>query len=134
MQAVYSLTNEVAPFVHYICPCSRKFIIEEMYFCLKCNKAQCKFCLQDEMSSFFCKNCLDVQQPTEAAANKNRCARTMQCPKCSSIMSIMMTKLSAIRSLNKPDKEDQRQVFLSLSSGITISVISVTGTLQRLST
>lgn len=32
---MYSLTTNEAPFVHYQCGCSRMFIIEEMYYCLK---------------------------------------------------------------------------------------------------
>jgi len=32
---MYQLTTNNAPFVHYQCGCSRMFIEEEMYFCLK---------------------------------------------------------------------------------------------------
>eukprot|EP00347_Sterkiella_histriomuscorum_P019879 403339962 len=67
------------------------FIEEEMYFCLKCNKGQCRFCLHEEMESFYCRSCLDYFSSNEAATFKNKCSRYFQCPNCFTIMSVMVS-------------------------------------------
>ncbi len=63
---MWRLTEFRAPYVHYKCKCNRQFIYEEMYICLKCGQAKCRFCLEEEVEYFYCKFCQDVLAPMEA--------------------------------------------------------------------
>lgn len=55
-----------SPYVHYKCSCSRQYIYEEMYICVKCGKSRCRYCLDEEVDYFFCKFCNDQLSFTEA--------------------------------------------------------------------
>jgi len=57
----------------------------------RCNKALCRFCLHEEMESFYCRSCLDVFSSNEAATFQNKCSRYLQCPNCMNVMSMMLT-------------------------------------------
>ena len=57
---MYSLTTQVAPYVHCRYPCSRMFILDEIYYCIKCAKPLCRFCLTEEIESFYCRSCFQV--------------------------------------------------------------------------
>jgi hypothetical protein len=56
-----NITTYEAPYVHYMCGCSRQFKDQEMYVCFRCTKALCKFCVcRDEIETFWCVFCLDT--------------------------------------------------------------------------
>ena len=57
----------------------------------RCNKGLCRFCLHEEMESFYCRSCLDVFSQNEAATFKNKCSRFFTCPNCFNIMSMMVS-------------------------------------------
>ena len=63
---MFRLTEFRAPYVHYRCKCDRQFILEEMYACLKCSKSLCRFCMEEDIDYFYCKNCNDVLSVSEA--------------------------------------------------------------------
>lgn len=65
------------------CGCSRRFILDEMYLCNKCQKPLCRFCLSEEVDSFFCNHCAMSYSHSEAGLYKNKCGKYLQCPVCS---------------------------------------------------
>ena len=84
---MYSLTNEKDDnYIHIICGCGNKFRAEEMYICYNCNKILCRFCLNEEIESCFCKNYCKRHQSisvTQAKKMKNTCDQCLECPNCS---------------------------------------------------
>ncbi len=87
---MYSLTSYNGPFVHCQCACSRSFILDEMYYCIKCAKSLCRFCLTEEIDSFYCRSCFMTYQVSEALTFKNKCSKYLTCPLCFNQMSMMM--------------------------------------------
>ncbi len=87
---MYSLTSTASPYVLCQCPCSRTFILDEMYYCIKCAKALCRFCLNEEIDSYYCRSCFTVYQQSEAATFKNKCSKSIECPICFNVMVTMV--------------------------------------------
>jgi len=86
---MYSLTSKEAPYVHYQCGCSRVFIGDEMYLCNTCEKAMCRFCMQEEeIKEFYCRHCLDKVSSYDAANQNNFCMRHLQCPICFQVLNM----------------------------------------------
>ena len=84
---MFRLTDFRTPYVHYKCGCGRQFMLEELYCCLKCTKAKCRFCLEEDIDYFYCKNCKDdILSVSEAQSQKYKCQRLLQCPICASAM------------------------------------------------
>ena len=84
--------NLKPPFIKVICVCGRLFIPEEMYVCLKCKRAICRFCLKQTIRSFICKNCTETMLFQEAFAHNNRCSKCIACPICDNVLSIKKFK------------------------------------------
>ena len=84
----------MAPWIQCQCPCSRSFTLEEMYYCIKCAKPLCRFCLTEEVDSFYCRQCFLVYSQSEAATFKNKCSKVFTCPVCFNVM-IMMAMRNA---------------------------------------
>jgi len=82
----YLITSDIAPLVHYLCACTRRFVHEEFYICFKCNEARCRYCTDEEILSFYCRHCLDNFGQVEAESTKNQCTRYLQCPLCFSVL------------------------------------------------
>ena len=88
---MYSLTSQASPYVHMGCGCSRTFIIDELYYCVKCAKPLCRFCLSEEIDSFFCSACSKPYSIQEASNFKNKCIKYLSCPICFSSMSMQFS-------------------------------------------
>lgn len=84
-----SLTTNLAPWVQCQCPCSRTYILDEMYYCIKCTKPVCRFCLTEEIESFYCRACFMTYSTNEAGTFKNKCNKYLSCPICLSIMTML---------------------------------------------
>ena len=67
------------------------FILDEMYYCIKCAKPLCRFCLTEEIESFYCRSCFQVYQNSEAATFRNKCSKYFSCPICFNIMNMTLT-------------------------------------------
>lgn len=76
------------PFVHLECGCEKEWGLEDLYYCYQCSRILCPFCVNEEIDSFYCRNCLENMPATEANAFKNRCSRCFQCPVCSTTLQI----------------------------------------------
>ncbi len=60
-----------------------------MYYCIKCAKPLCRFCLNEEIDSYYCRSCFTVYQQSEAATFKNKCSKSIDCPLCFNVMQIV---------------------------------------------
>ncbi|KAG2190770.1 hypothetical protein INT46_000712 [Mucor plumbeus] len=79
---------------NYLYPLSR------LYFCEDCHQIRCPSCVQDEIVSYYCPNCLFEVPTASVKSEKNRCARNcFQCPICQNTLSVVAaqepTQLSA---------------------------------------
>lgn len=88
---MFSLTSNTAPWVQCQCPCTRTYILDEMYYCIKCAKPLCRYCLTEEIDSFYCRSCFMVYSTGEAATFKNKCSKYYTCPLCFNLMIMMLT-------------------------------------------
>lgn len=86
---MWSATSYNPPYIHFECGCGRKFSLEDLYFCFTCTKIVCKYCMTEEIDSFFCRNCMENMPSTEAKAFRNRCFRCFQCPICFTTLQII---------------------------------------------
>ncbi|KAI7867827.1 dynactin p62 family-domain-containing protein [Spinellus fusiger] len=69
---------------HYVYPLSR------LYFCEDCHQIRCPSCVQDEIVSYYCPNCLFEVPTASVKSEKNRCARNcFQCPICQNTLSVV---------------------------------------------
>ncbi|CAO0792930.1 unnamed protein product [Mucor circinelloides] len=86
------LSNQAS---NYLYPLSR------LYFCEDCHQIRCPSCVQDEIVSYYCPNCLFEVPTASVKSEKNRCARNcFQCPICQNTLSVVAaqepTQLSAL--------------------------------------
>ncbi|KAI8889768.1 hypothetical protein K501DRAFT_266554 [Backusella circina FSU 941] len=69
---------------NYLYPLSR------LYFCEDCHQIRCPSCVQDEIVSYYCPNCLFEVPTASVKSEKNRCARNcFQCPICQNTLSVV---------------------------------------------
>eukprot|EP01113_Clastostelium_recurvatum_P041447 TRINITY_DN6584_c0_g1_i2.p1 TRINITY_DN6584_c0_g1~~TRINITY_DN6584_c0_g1_i2.p1 ORF type:complete len:427 (-),score=68.75 TRINITY_DN6584_c0_g1_i2:7-1287(-) len=68
--------------VLFRCECSRSFPMDELYYCYNCQKLECRFCITEEIDSYYCPNCLDILASAEAQQNFNSCKKCFVCPHC----------------------------------------------------
>ncbi|RUS33415.1 dynactin p62 family-domain-containing protein, partial [Jimgerdemannia flammicorona] len=71
--------------------------LSRLYFCEDCHQIRCPSCVQDEIVSYYCPNCLfEVPQAT-VKSEKSRCARNcFQCPICQNTLSVVSSSESAV--------------------------------------
>ncbi|KDO19448.1 hypothetical protein SPRG_15353 [Saprolegnia parasitica CBS 223.65] len=79
--------------IRYACPCGRRYPLAELYWSDSCNKLVCPWptCSLQEIDSYFCRFQMDNLPSKEAAAYKNRSARTFACPDCASTLQTIKT-------------------------------------------
>ncbi|OQR90302.1 hypothetical protein ACHHYP_05640 [Achlya hypogyna] len=79
--------------VRYACPCGRRYPLAELYWSDSCSKLVCPWptCSLQEIDSYFCRFQMDNLPSKEAAAYKNRSARTFACPDCASTLQTIKT-------------------------------------------
>lgn len=58
--------------IKYSCMCEKLFTLPELYYCNGCQKNACKFCVTEEIDSYYCPNCLENLASAEALLNQNR--------------------------------------------------------------
>ncbi|RCH94591.1 hypothetical protein CU097_010151 [Rhizopus azygosporus] len=109
------------PFVDYYCSCSTKdnlegnsdestesvtglhllskkaknylYPLSRLYFCEDCHQIRCPSCVQDEIVSYYCPNCLFEVPTASVKSEKNRCARNcFQCPICQNTLSVVASQ------------------------------------------
>eukprot|EP00696_Hemimastix_kukwesjijk_P005655 gnl/Hemi2/17116_TR5695_c0_g1_i1.p1 gnl/Hemi2/17116_TR5695_c0_g1~~gnl/Hemi2/17116_TR5695_c0_g1_i1.p1 ORF type:complete len:478 (-),score=115.77 gnl/Hemi2/17116_TR5695_c0_g1_i1:86-1519(-) len=73
--------------VLYACHCGRRFDLQNLYFCVDCNKPTCSFCVSEEIDSWFCPTCLENMPSAEAMLFLNRCSKCFECPTCQHTLS-----------------------------------------------
>ncbi|KAI8797678.1 dynactin subunit 4 [Biomphalaria glabrata] len=86
--------------VKYLCTCEKKFPICRLYLCKHCLKLRCIDCVQHEVDTPYCPNCLEIMPAQEAKLKKNRCSNCFDCPVCGHTL---MTRASGHISPNPED-------------------------------
>lgn len=82
----------------YSCQCEKQLSLPELYYCHSCQKNTCKWCVIEEIDSYYCPNCLENMASAEAILNHNRynilsedsisnanlfrCKKCFECPVC----------------------------------------------------
>ena len=70
--------------VAYHCPCeppSAEHAYHDLltlYFCEECDSVRCPFCVLDEVSSYYCPNCLFEVPAASVRAEKNRSVQVIR--------------------------------------------------------
>ncbi|EQC36433.1 hypothetical protein SDRG_05890 [Saprolegnia diclina VS20] len=79
--------------IRYACVCGRRYPLAELYWSDSCNKLVCPWptCSLQEIDSYFCRFQMDNLPSKEAAAYKNRSARTFACPDCATTLQTIKT-------------------------------------------
>ncbi|KAK0532597.1 hypothetical protein OC835_003288 [Tilletia horrida] len=63
------------------------FPLQNLYFCDDCDQVRCDQCLNIEISSFFCPNCMFTIQASHVKEQQNRCDRNcFLCPICTNTL------------------------------------------------
>ncbi|RGB34571.1 dynactin p62 family-domain-containing protein [Rhizophagus diaphanus] len=105
--------RHIRPYVHYNCSCPdvnisleseneetfnidspriqfSTFSISKLYFCNDCHQIRCPRCVQEEIVSYYCPNCLFEVPTASVKSERNRCARNcFQCPICQNTLSVL---------------------------------------------
>lgn len=90
---MYSFTkHEKLPFVTVQCECGRRFIPEEMYCCLNCSQAFCRFCTTQELFCYYCRHCGDTHFPNDLIQVKTFCQTCFECANCKSVLQLLIDK------------------------------------------
>ncbi|KAJ1981990.1 hypothetical protein H4R35_000487 [Dimargaris xerosporica] len=96
-----------------------------LYFCDDCLQVRCGRCVFDEITSYFCPNCLFEVPSASVKAEKNRCARNcFECPTCFHSLSVvedqaLVAKAQAVQE--EPNHDDHSDSNASASSTMAAS-------------
>ncbi|KAK9767460.1 hypothetical protein K7432_002728 [Basidiobolus ranarum] len=64
--------------------------VSKLYYCEQCEAVKCTRCLQEEIVSYYCPNCLFEVPTASVKYEKNRCARNcFECPVCENTLSVV---------------------------------------------
>ena len=83
-------TTWESPYIHLECGCGKEWGLEDLYYCYACSRILCTYCVNEEIDSFYCRNCMENMPTTEANAFKNRCSRCFQCPICFTTLQVQL--------------------------------------------
>jgi len=108
--------------ITYGCDCGRSFPLETLYYCQSCQKITCKFCVTQEIDSYYCPNCLENMASSEAMLFKNSCKKCFLCPFCfccltyqtlpSTTPSTQTTPTPSIQTSSSGDADKDKTYFL----------------------
>ncbi|XP_046330476.1 dynactin subunit 4-like [Haliotis cracherodii] len=86
--------------VKYLCTCGKRQPICRLYLCRHCLKLRCGECVQHEVDTPYCPNCLENLPSAEAKMRKNRCSNCFDCPSCGHTL---MTRATSLMVANPDD-------------------------------
>jgi hypothetical protein len=78
--------------VEYSCECGKKFHITQLYYCHTCKKLTCPFCVNEEIVSYYCPQCLETATASETISLGSRCKKCYECPQCTAPLVYMLSK------------------------------------------
>lgn len=75
-------------YVLYVCSCSQRVVLEELYFCRHCKLPRCGDCVSTvvDNSCISCPHCFEIVGQANTKSKRNCCAHCFQCPMCSSTL------------------------------------------------
>lgn len=110
-RAMMSVTLDYKNFVLFVCSCSQRVPLDELYFCRHCKLARCNDCVSTviETSCVSCPHCFENVPYVDARGKKNRCAHCFQCPQCSSNLSTryVIVPTESLSSLKDGEEDDK---------------------------
>ncbi|CAO3687201.1 unnamed protein product [Umbelopsis ramanniana] len=87
------------------------FPLSRLYFCEDCHQIRCPSCVQDEVISYYCPNCLFEVPTASVKSEKNRCARNcFQCPICQNTLSVVANPDVPPKDPGAPEDETKPSV------------------------
>ena len=74
--------------VLYVCSCSQKTAIDDLYFCRHCKVPRCNDCVSTviDNSCVSCPHCFEAVPQADTKSKRNRCGHCFQCPLCGSTL------------------------------------------------
>ena len=112
MAALAALTYK--NYVLYICACSQRVPIEDMYFCRHCKLPRCDDCVSTQIDStcISCPHCFESVPQADAKAKKNRCVHCFQCPMCASTLTTRYAMIPTASPVSETEKklEDESSI------------------------
>ena len=75
-------------YVLYVCSCSQKVAIDDLYFCHHCKSQRCDDCVSTviDNSCVSCPHCFEAVPQADTRNRKNKCNHCFQCPLCGSTL------------------------------------------------
>ena len=75
-------------YVLYICSCSQRVVLEELYFCRHCKLPRCNDCVSTvvDNSCISCPHCFEIVGQANTKSKRNCCSHCFQCPMCGSTL------------------------------------------------
>lgn len=90
--------------VHESPTCIPTHPLTQLYFCEECYALRCNDCIDWEISSTYCPNCLFEVPGTSVRAQKSQCARNcFTCPVCTHVLSIVGSDPPRREALTAPE-------------------------------
>ncbi|KAK7111844.1 hypothetical protein V1264_011411 [Littorina saxatilis] len=96
--------------VRYLCTCGKRLPPCRLYLCRHCLKLRCADCVQHEVDSPYCPNCLENMPASEAKLKKNRCSNCFDCPICGHTLMTRATS-QMVPSSEDPSKSTPKKMY-----------------------
>ncbi|KAL8573181.1 hypothetical protein ACOMHN_036166 [Nucella lapillus] len=96
--------------VRYLCSCGKKRPACKLYLCRHCLKLRCADCVQHEVDSPYCPNCLENMPAAEAKLKKNRCSNCFDCPICGHTLMTRATS-QMVANPEDPSKSTPKKMY-----------------------
>ena len=94
-------------YVLYVCSCSQKVAIDDLYFCHHCKSQRCNDCVSTvvDNSCVSCPHCFEAVPQADTRNKKNKCSHCFQCPLCgSTLTSRFVVVANEVVEHTSPDK------------------------------
>ncbi len=124
-------------YVLYVCSCSQKVAIDDMYFCHHCKSPRCNDCVSTliDNSCVSCPHCFEAVPQADSRSKKNKCSHCFQCPLCGSTLTsrfvVVANELPDQLAANLDDKSSNKEKTPSPEKRRSIAITTPTSTPPR---
>lgn len=125
-------------YVLYICSCSQRVAIDDLYFCRHCKVPRCHDCVSTVVDSacISCPHCFEAVPQADAKSKKNKCSHCFQCPMCGSTLTARYVVVASETVDQSPEKkggsDSSKKLSPSPDKRASIAVSSPSRTPPRL--